>query len=80
WAPTADAVNVPLIRLAVARSGDKGDHGNVGVMARDPAYLPYLRAALSEQRVAEYFGHLIAANGSVSRWELPGSHSFNFLI
>ncbi|MFX4681930.1 terpene utilization protein AtuA, partial [Acinetobacter baumannii] len=63
-----------------ARSGDKGDHGNVGVMARDPAYLPYLRAALSEQRVAEYFGHLIAANGSVSRWELPGSHSFNFLI
>lgn len=80
WTPTADAVNVPLIRLAVARSGDKGDHGNVGVMARDPAYLPYIRAALSEQRVAEYFGHLIAANGSVSRWELPGSHSFNFLI
>ena len=80
WVATADAVNVPLIKLAIARSGDKGDHGNVGVMARDPAYLPYLRAALSEQRVAAYFAHLIAANGSVSRWELPGSHSFNFLI
>ena len=80
WSPTADAVNVPLIKLAVARSGDKGDHANIGVMARDPAYLPYLRAALTEQKVAAYFKHLIAANGSVSRWELPGSHSFNFLL
>jgi hypothetical protein len=83
WTPGADAVNVPLIKLAIARSGDKGDHGNVGVMARDPAYLPYLRAALGEQRVAAYFAHLISTTkpvGSVSRWELPGSHSFNFLI
>lgn len=80
WTPTADAVNVPLIKLAVARSGDKGDHANIGVMARDPACLPYLRAALTEQNVAAYFQHLIAANGSVSRWELPGSHSFNFLL
>ena len=83
WVATADAVNVPLIKLAIARSGDKGDHGNVGVMARDPAYLPYLRAALGEQRVAAYFAHLISTTkpvGSVSRWELPGSHSFNFLI
>ena len=80
WSPTADAVKVPLIKLAVARSGDKGDHANIGVMARDPAYLPYLRAALTEQNVAAYFQHLIAANGSVSRWELPGSHSFNFLL
>ncbi len=80
WSPTADAVSVPLIKLAVARSGDKGDHANIGVMARDPAYLPYLRAALTEQRVADYFRHLIAANGSVSRWELPASHSFNFLL
>lgn len=80
WSPTADAVTVPLIKLAVARSGDKGDHANIGVMARDPAYLPYLRAALTEQKVAAYFSHLMAANGSVSRWELPGSHSFNFLL
>jgi hypothetical protein len=80
WQPTADAVTVALIKLAVARSGDKGDHANIGVMARDPAYLPYLRAALTEQNVAAYFQHLIAANGSVSRWELPGSHSFNFLL
>lgn len=83
WTPGADAVSVPLIRLAIARSGDKGDHGNVGVMARDPSYLPYIRTALSEQRVSEYFAHLLSTKppvGSVSRWELPGSHSFNFLI
>ena len=30
--------------------------------------------------MADYFAHFIAANGSVSRWELPGSHSFNFLV
>jgi len=80
WTPSADAVRVPLHRLAIARSGDKGDHGNIGVMARDPAYLPYLRTALTEACVADYFAHFIAANGSVSRWELPGSHSFNFLV
>lgn len=80
WTATADAVTVPLASLAVARSGDKGDHANIGVMARDPAYLPYLRAALSEQRVADYFAHLLAPQGSVSRWELPASHSFNFLL
>ena len=42
-----------------------------------------LRAALGEQRVAAFFAHLISTTkpvGSVSRWELPGSHSFNFLI
>lgn len=80
WQASADAVSVPLYRLAIARSGDKGDHGNIGVMARDPAYLPFIRSAVTEQSVASYFAHLIAAHGSVSRWELPGSHSFNFLL
>lgn len=83
WHASHDAVAVPLIRLAIARSGDKGDHGNIGVMARDPSYLPYLRAALSEERVAAYFAHVLSTTepkGSVSRWELPGSHSFNFLL
>lgn len=83
WAEAEDAVRVPLIRLAIARSGDKGDHGNIGVIARDPAYLPYLRAALTEARVAEYFAHVLSTRdprGSVTRWELPGSHSFNFLL
>ncbi len=48
----ADAVSVPLIKLAVARSGDKGDHANIGVAARKPEYLPYIRSALSCASVA----------------------------
>lgn len=74
-------VAVPLIRLAWARSGDKGNHANIGVIARQPDYLPWLRAALTEQAVSEYFAHVLDPdNGQVSRWELPGFHAFNFLL
>lgn len=73
---------VPLIRLAVARSGDKGDHSNIGVAARKPEYLPYVKAALSSANVRRYFAHVLAGGeqGRVERWELPGSHSLNFLL
>jgi hypothetical protein len=71
-------VAVPLIKLAIARSGDKGDDSNVGVMARKPEYLPYIRAALSETAVADYFRHLL--KGKVYRFELPGINALNFLL
>ncbi len=74
-------IEVPLVKLAWARSGDKGNHANIGVIARDPAYLPYLRAALSETAVADYMRHVLdPETGSVRRWELPGMHAFNFLL
>ena len=73
--------NVPLIKLAYARSGDKGNHANIGVIARAADYLPYLRAALTESAVAEYFNHVLdPETGKVSRWELPGINGFNFLL
>lgn len=72
------AVKVPLYRLAVARSGDKGDHANIGVIARRPEYLPALRAALTEDAVAERFSHTL--KGKVERFDLPGSHAMNFLL
>jgi hypothetical protein len=75
----ADPMSVPLIKLAVARSGDKGDHANIGVAARKPEYLPYIRSALSSAAVAAWFAHVLAA-GKVERWELPGTHSLNFLL
>ena len=76
----ADAC-VPLIKLAVARSGDKGNHSNIGVMARQPEYLPWIAAALSESAVAQWFSHVLAEQTSkVSRWYLPASHSLNFLL
>lgn len=77
-----DAVRVPLIKLALARSGDKGDHANIGVIARKPEYLPWIEAALSVEAVRAYFAHVLAGgrNGQVSRWRLPGCDSLNILL
>ena len=77
---TADC-SVPLIKLAVARSGDKGNHSNIGVMARKPEYLAWIAAALSESAVAQWMQHTLdEQTGKVTRWYLPGSHSLNFLL
>ncbi len=77
-----DAVIVPLIKLAVARSGDKGDHCNIGVAARRAEYLPYIKAALSAANVRTFFAHVLSGGeeGRVERWELPASLSLNFLL
>ena len=72
------AGSVPLIRLAVARSGDKGDHSNIGVVAREPEFLPYIEQALTAEAVQAYFDYLL--EGDVSRWALPGIGGFNFLL
>lgn len=72
-----DAIEVPLIRLAWARSGDKGDTSNIGVIARHPALLPLLREQLTEARVAEWLSHLV--KGPVTRYEVPGIGAFNFV-
>ncbi|WP_416310522.1 acyclic terpene utilization AtuA family protein [Pseudomonas sp. W03] len=73
--------SVPLVKLAVARSGDKGNHSNIGVMARKPEYLPWIAEALSEGAVAEWMQHMLdEQTGRVSRWHLPGTHSLNFLL
>ncbi|TLP73916.1 DUF1446 domain-containing protein [Pseudomonas nitroreducens] len=73
--------SVPLVKLAVARSGDKGNHSNIGVMARKAEYLPWIAEALSEGAVAEWMQHVLDPQlGRVSRWHLPGSHSLNFLL
>jgi hypothetical protein len=74
-------IAVPLVKLAWARSGDKGNHANIGVIARKADYLPFLRAALTEGAVAEYMQHVLDPDhGSVSRWELPGFSAMNFLL
>ncbi|KRW62037.1 acyclic terpene utilization AtuA family protein [Pseudomonas sp. TTU2014-080ASC] len=74
-------VTVPLVKLAVARSGDKGNHSNIGVMARKAEYLPWIAAALTESAVAKWMGHTLEGGKSkVSRWHLPGTNSLNFLL
>ncbi len=84
--PAPDAgemVDVPLIKLAWARSGDKGDKANIGVIARHADYYPYLWAALDEASVAKRFAHFIeggADSAKVHRFPLPGANAINFLI
>ncbi|MBY9068148.1 DUF1446 domain-containing protein [Hyphomonas sp. WL0036] len=67
-----------LLDCAVARSGDKGDLVNVGVIARDEVAWAFLRERLSASIVAEWLDHLGA--NRVERFELPGSRSLNFVL
>ncbi|RZL92584.1 MAG: DUF1446 domain-containing protein [Variovorax sp.] len=69
---------VPLIRIAHARSGDKGDMANIGVIARSPAAYAVLARVLPAETVAAYFAHL--CRGKVTRYALPGCHAFNFTL
>jgi hypothetical protein len=84
--PVADAVDltetVPLVALAWARSGDKSNMFNLGVIARDPAYLPFLSRALTADRVAAWFRHLTAEGQPprVDRFDAPGFHCINFTV
>lgn len=73
-----DTVTLPLIRLAVARSGDKGDKSNIGVLARRPEYLPYIGAALTAAAVRDWFAH--TGTPRVDRYELPGVNALNFVL
>jgi hypothetical protein len=78
--PEKGAVDVPLVKLAWGRSGDKGNKANVGIIARDAAYLPYIWAALDEDAIRHRFGHFIGDNPALARFYLPGSHAMNILI
>ncbi len=73
-----DASAVQLIELAVARSGDKGNDANVGVIARKQEFIPYIKNALTTESVAKWFSHV--CEGPVERFELPGTNAFNFLL
>ncbi|MEQ8922405.1 MAG: hypothetical protein RIE60_16535, partial [Roseovarius sp.] len=77
-APTGPTETLPLIALACARSGDKGDIANIGLLARDPAFLPVLRREVTADRVKARFAHV--ARGPVTRHEWPGLHGFNFVM
>jgi hypothetical protein len=76
-----DFVEVPLIRLAWARSGDKGRLFNVAVIARRAEYLPWIRASLTVDSVTNWYRHLFddPANARMEAFEVPGVHGINFL-
>ncbi len=70
-------VLLPLHRLAHARSGDKGDTANVGLIALDPAWYPLLVQQVTRARVAGHFRGMV---DRVERFELPNLHALNFLL
>src|SRR5438094_9062061 len=71
-------MNVRLLDIAHARSGDKGDTANVGVIALRPEWYSVLQRYLTLDRVREHFRGVIA--GDVERFELPNLHALNFLL
>lgn len=75
--PDDERIEVPLIRIAHARSGDKGDTSNIGLIARRPELLAVLREQVTVERVATWLAHLV--QGPVTRYEVPGIHALNFV-
>ena len=71
-------MKIRLIDIAHARSGDKGDTANVGVIARRPEYYPVLVKYLTVERVGAHFAGLVL--GPVERFELPNLGALNFLL
>ncbi|MDZ7716465.1 MAG: hypothetical protein U5J95_09660 [Balneolaceae bacterium] len=69
---------VKLIDIAHARSGDKGDGSNVGVIARHPDVYPFLKENLTEEVVKEHMQHI--CKGKVERYELPNIGALNFVL
>ena len=69
---------IQLLKLAHARSGDKGDTANVGVIARKPEYYPILVREVTAERVKEHFAEVCL--GKVERFELPNLGALNFLL
>jgi hypothetical protein len=69
---------VKLVKLAHARSGDKGDTANVGLIALKPEYYPILVEQVTAARVKEHFRGI--CNGKVERFELPNLGALNFLL
>jgi hypothetical protein len=77
-AAAATTVDVPLVKLAYARSGDKGNSSNVAIFARAPEYLPWLRKILTPEKLVAQLDSLV--QGPARRFEAPGLNALNFLI
>jgi hypothetical protein len=77
--PSAEAPKrrILLVHLAHARSGDKGDTANVGLIALEPEYYPVLVREVTRARVARHFKGMVKG---VERFELPNLQALNFLL
>ena len=71
-------MKIELLKLAHARSGDKGDTANVGVIALKDEYYPLLVREVTAEKVKKHFGEMV--KGDVERFELPNLGALNFLL
>jgi hypothetical protein len=71
-------VRVPLSRVAHARSGDKGDGSNVGLIADSVELYEHLRREVTADRVADHFAAV--CRGGVERYEVPNLRALNFIL
>lgn len=71
-------MKISLLKLAHARSGDKGDTANVGLIALKDEYYPLLVREVTAERVKEHFDRMVT--GDVERFELPNLGALNFLL
>jgi len=69
---------VPLSRVAHARSGDKGDGSNVGLVADSAALYEVLRREVTAERVKAHFAAV--CRGTVERFEVPNIQALNFIL
>jgi hypothetical protein len=75
----SEGVTIPLRRVAYARSGDKGNLANIGLIARRPEFADVLRDQVTAERVSAFFRHYLR-NGGVRRYELPGLSAINIVL
>lgn len=71
-------MKISLLKLAHARSGDKGDTANVGLIALKDEFYPLLVRAVTADAVKDHFGPMV--KGAVERFELPNLKALNFLL
>ncbi len=71
-------MKIRLLQIAHARSGDKGDTGNVGLIARRPEYYPIIRKYVTTEAVKKHFEGI--CYGRVERYEMPNLLALNFLL
>ncbi len=71
-------MKIQLLKICHARSGDKGDTGNVGLIARKPEYYPLMEKYVTAEAVKKHFGGICL--GKVDRYPIPNLNAINFLL
>ncbi|KAF6036475.1 hypothetical protein EB796_005215 [Bugula neritina] len=78
--PLTGSASYRVEELAYTRSGDKGNHCNIGVVSRHPKLYPVLVEHLTAEKVANYFKHVFDGEPEVIRYEVPGIKGLNFVL